>query len=117
MSASLIFIAEIAVEVYYPFGGIMMLKQLVTLAIGILLFANFVFAAPFCACCAEPGTYSIWTGKPGSYQIEVLKEMDFDKGAFLYMTEAGFESIKGLSEIETEFSDGSWVATPGGPIL
>ena len=91
-----------------------MLKQLVTLAIGILLFANFVFAAPFCACCAEPGTYSIWTGKPGSYQIEVLKEMEFDKGAFLYMTEAGFESIKGLSEIETEFSDGSWVATPGG---
>ena len=71
-------------------------------------------SAAACACCAEPGTYDIWTGKPSNYQIELLKEIEFDRKALLYMTEAGFDSIKGLSTIEKEFEDSSWVASPGG---
>jgi hypothetical protein len=70
--------------------------------------------AAACACCSEPGTYQIWTGKPKDFQLEILKEMQFDDKAFLFMTEAGFDSIKGLSTIEKEFDDGSWVASPGG---
>jgi hypothetical protein len=70
--------------------------------------------ATACACCAEPGTYQIWTGKPRDYEIELLKEMEFDAKALLYMTEAGFDSIKGLSTIAKEFEDSSWVASPGG---
>lgn len=66
-----------------------------------------------CACCSEPGTYSIWTGKPDSFYTNILKEIQFDKGAYLYMTEAGFGNIKGLSSIEAEFNDGSWAASPG----
>jgi hypothetical protein len=66
-----------------------------------------------CACCAEPGTYSIWTGKPDKFYIDILREIEFDNDAFLYMTEAGFDSIKGLSSIEHEYNDGSWIATPG----
>lgn len=89
-------------------------KILLALSILILM----VFAEPAsagaCACCSEPGTYSIWTGKPIDYQIEILKEIKFDDKALLYMTEAGFDSIKGLSTIEKEFDDGSWVASPGG---
>ena len=82
------------------------------------MFLVMVFVSPAsaaaCACCAEPGTYDLWTGKLSDYQIEILKEIEFDNKALLYMTEAGFDSIKGLSSIEKEFDDGSWVASPGG---
>jgi hypothetical protein len=67
-----------------------------------------------CACCAEPGTYGIWSGKPRDYQIEILKDIKFDNKAFLFMNAAGFDSIKGLSTIEKEFDDDSWIASPGG---
>jgi hypothetical protein len=70
--------------------------------------------AASCACCAEPGTYEIWTGRPNDYEIELLKDIKFDEKAFLYMTDAGFDSIKGLSAIEKEFDDDSWIASPGG---
>ena len=36
-----------------------------------------------CACCAEPGTYSVSTGKMASYELELLKEMKFGRGADL----------------------------------
>lgn len=87
-----------------------------------LLFFLFVFAAfgmiapsnaLACACCAEPGTYSIWTGKAGEYQLGLLGEMEFDKAAALYMTAAGFDNIKGLSELEKDFESESWTASPG----
>jgi len=59
-----------------------------------------------CACCAEPGHYSIRTSKPEAYQLGILKEMTFDKTAELYLTTAGFETVKGLGAIETEMSAG-----------
>ena len=89
-------------------------KILLALSILILMVFAEPASAAACACCSEPGTYSIWTGKPNDYQIEILKEIKFDDKALLYMTEAGFDSIKGLSTIEKEFDDGSWVASPGG---
>ncbi|MGH9948945.1 MAG: hypothetical protein ACRD6X_17365 [Pyrinomonadaceae bacterium] len=91
----------------------MKLRNLIVICV-ILLITYSMSAKTFCACCAEPGTYMIRTGKPADYQIDLLKEMKFDKDAFLYMTEAGFESIKGLSSIEKEFDDESWMASPGG---
>lgn len=66
-----------------------------------------------CACCAEPGTYSIQTGKPDGYYLEILKEIKFDENANLYLTEADFEIIKGLDEIKKDFNNESWVATAG----
>ena len=83
----------------------------------LLLLTAFTLITPnsalACACCAEPGTYSIWTGKTDKFYIDILREIEFDKDAYLYMTEAGFDSIKGLSSIEQEYNNGSWVATPG----
>jgi len=90
-----------------------MLKQVFVLAF-VLIIAIPTSAAPFCACCAEPGTYMISTGKPQQYQLDLLREVEFDKAAMLYMTEAGFDSIKGLSSIEKELDDSSWMASPGG---
>lgn len=78
-----------------------------------LLFILFCFqnSALACACCAEPGTYSIWSGKPDGYYLDILSGVKFDKKAYLYMTEAGFETIRGLGELEKEFNSESWVAS------
>lgn len=63
-----------------------------------------------CACCAEPGTYSIWTGKPDGYYLEVLQGVKFNEEADLYMTEAGFDGIKGLDGIAKSYESdaGEW---------
>ncbi|MEP6900287.1 MAG: hypothetical protein ABJA66_00975 [Actinomycetota bacterium] len=63
-----------------------------------------------CACCVEAGTYIISTGKPSEYILEVVSDLKFDKKALLYTTEAGFDSIKGLNDIEKEMESDSWVA-------
>ena len=34
-----------------------------------------------CACCAEPNTYMIWTGKTDTYVADLLGEMKFDAKA------------------------------------
>lgn len=78
-------------------------------AFGLLFPSN----ALACACCSEPGTYMIWTGKTDTYQLELLGDMKFDQKAFLYMTDAGFNGMKGLGELEKDFESESWIASPG----
>ncbi|MEQ1606204.1 MAG: hypothetical protein ABL999_15190 [Pyrinomonadaceae bacterium] len=56
-----------------------------------------------CACCAEPGTYSVSTGKMASYELELLKDMKFGKAAKLYTTPASFDDIKGIADVIKEF--------------
>ena len=90
-----------------------MTQRLLLLAVFLFLAASAADAKTYCACCAEPGTYMIWTGKPDKYVIDLIKDFKFEKHSFLYMTEAGFDIIKGLSSIEKDFESDSWVATPG----
>jgi hypothetical protein len=76
--------------------------SIVVVSACILTLPAFVLA---CACCAEPGSYFLTTRKPSTYDIGLLKEMDFGRDAQLYMTEAGFDMIKGLGDIENESDD------------
>ncbi|MGI8641905.1 MAG: hypothetical protein ACR2MG_18400 [Pyrinomonadaceae bacterium] len=69
---------------------------LLTAFLAIFLFPVQSFA---CACCAEPGFYSIWTGKPDRYYLEVLEKINFAENAKLYLNAAGFDSIKGLDAL------------------
>lgn len=55
-----------------------------------------------CACCAEPGTYMIWSGKPWDFDLEILEGMEFGKKATLFLTEADFEIVKGLDAIKED---------------
>lgn len=89
-----------------------MLKKLVLTMAGLLIsLSTFAGNTLACACCAEPGTYGIWTGKPEQYVVDILKQVEFDKKALLYITEAGFDSMKGLSPIEKDyFDDPAWAA-------
>ncbi len=73
------------------------------------LFPSNAFA---CACCAEPGEYSISTEKPDDYKLGLLKEIKFNEAANLFMTEAGFDGIKGLSSIAKDYDSNDWVASP-----
>jgi hypothetical protein len=77
----------------------------------LVCFSNDAFAA-FCACCAESGHYSIRTGKPDKYNVDLLSEIKFDKDAYLYMNEGGFDVMKGLDPIAKIYESDSWTASP-----
>ena len=56
-----------------------------------------------CACCAEPGHYSIRTAKPSDYESKELQKLKF-QNAELY-TDAGYpDTIKGISPLGESFS-------------
>ncbi|MEQ1923386.1 MAG: hypothetical protein ABL952_12840 [Pyrinomonadaceae bacterium] len=60
-------------------------------------------STPFCACCAEPGTYSVSTGRLSKYELDLLKDMKFGPAAELYTTPASFDDIKGIAAVIKEF--------------
>lgn len=75
-----------------------------------VLIAAFSTQALACACCAEPGTYSIWTGKPSAYLMDVVNDLEFDNRADIYMTETGFDMVRGLDPIRKEYESDQWTA-------
>jgi len=90
------------------------MKRFLPAVFAVIFLMSLASNASACACCAEPGTYMIWTGKPDDYVSGLLGEMKFDKAAELYMTEAGFDSITGLGDIQKEYESDSWTAEAGG---
>ena len=91
-----------------------MSRKLVSFAAVSLLITAILTGNAFgCACCSEPGTYALWSGRVQNYELDILKQIEFDKRASLYMTEAGFETIKGLSSIEKGFFDFSGGSVDG----
>jgi hypothetical protein len=94
-------------------GGKFMKSPLFFLFVFVALGVIFPSNTMACACCAEPGTYMIWTGKASEYELGLLGEMTFDNKAALFMTEAGFDGMKGLESIEKDYESESWTASPG----
>jgi hypothetical protein len=90
----------------------MFLKKLSLIFFALVCLASFSNDALACACCSESGEYRIWTGKPDKYNVDLLAEMKFDQAAYLFMTEAGFDMIKGLDSIAKAYESDSWVASP-----
>jgi hypothetical protein len=80
-----------------------MKRSLITL-FSLLLLISLSNNALACACCAEPGTYSISTSKPDPTTLGLLGEMKFKKDATLYTDAAGFDDLKGLT-INQELED------------
>lgn len=79
----------------------------------LLLIFSFYGGASACACCSETGTYSIWTGKPEGYTLDVINGFKFSDKSYLLISEAGFDAIKGLGEVEKDFDNSSWTAFGG----
>lgn len=80
-----------------------MKRLFLTMFAVICLTAFATSSVPACACCVEEGTYMIWTGKPTAADIGMLESMKFDQKTKLYMTEAGFDTVKGLGAIAEEY--------------
>jgi hypothetical protein len=74
---------------------------------------SFVNTALACACCAEEGTYILWTGKPGESENAILDSMKFDRKTKLYLTEAGFDMVKGLDSLRPDYESEAFAAWDG----
>lgn len=72
-------------------------KRILIPVLALLCLLSFSANVLACACCAEPGTYRIETGKPNEYKLGLLREMQFDKTAILYTDARGFDDLKGLT--------------------
>jgi hypothetical protein len=59
-----------------------------------------------CACCINPGYYEISTVKPSTADISMMDEFKFDTTAQFYMSEAGFDSLRGLAELKKDDAAG-----------
>lgn len=80
----------------------LVLSCLLTLS-AFVSFSSTLTAAPFCACCAERGHYSLTTKKPEQYALGELKKIKFDSPQ-LY-TDAGYpETIRGIKPLGSNFT-------------
>ena len=71
--------------------------------IALTFFSLPVNAAEYCACCAEPGQYSINVRKPHDFELEILKEIQFAT-ANLFTNAASPENIKGINGLTDSYS-------------
>lgn len=75
-------------------------------AVTLLTAASFLFfidEADACACCADPGEYSLTLNQPISdHQRGMFDGIKFASAAQLYLTDAGEEVVKGLSSASQE---------------
>lgn len=68
-----------------------------------LLLAVLSFKTFACACCADPGTYLLAKSPLDDYEREMLSSMRYAPTTALYLDEAGFEMISGLSGWDAAF--------------
>ncbi len=100
----------------------MPIKKTIAAAFSLFLLLAASTPAFACACCVNPGFYQISTGKPSTTELDMFRDLKFGLPANFYMSEAGFDSIRGLGElkadeeagrsiglsVETTFSGRSW---------
>ena len=55
-----------------------------------------------CACCINPGYYEISTVRPSTVDLALIDELKFGPTAEFYMSEAGFDMIRGLAELRKD---------------
>ncbi len=80
----------------------MPVKKTITAAFSLLLLLAASAPAFACACCVNPGYYEISTGKPSSTELDMFRNFKFALPADLYMSEAGFDSIRGLELLRSD---------------
>ncbi len=78
-----------------------------------IIYLSFPLNVFACACCAEPGAYSISVKKPKKFELDELRKIRFAT-ANLFMTAAGESNIKGISPLGENyllnglFQSGAW---------
>jgi hypothetical protein len=59
-----------------------------------------------CACCVNPGFYQISTLRPASGDLEIIGDLKFATASQFYMSEAGFDMIRGLDDLKKDSEAG-----------
>ena len=68
-----------------------------------LIFLSFPLNVFACACCAEPGDYSISVKKPEKFELDELRKIRFAT-ANLFTNAAGEDNVKGISPLGKNYS-------------
>ncbi|HMQ02420.1 MAG TPA: hypothetical protein PKD26_00700 [Pyrinomonadaceae bacterium] len=84
--------------------------KLIMIAMALIAMIATPISALACACCPEPGTYFNRSLRPAKFELDLLREFRFASKADLYMTEAGFDLIKGLDPVRPEYESEDWTA-------
>jgi hypothetical protein len=79
------------------------MRKFFTVTISLIFLLSLSSSVLACACCADRGTYSVWTDTVADYQNELLKDMDFGKTAEFYMTDADWDVNSGLGALQKEW--------------
>lgn len=82
-------------------------KVIFAVILSIVCLASMSASTFACACCADPGTYSVTTRRLAQYELTLLKDMKFGSVVDVYMTEAGWEDMRGLTQLVKEFEETS----------
>ncbi len=69
----------------------------------VLISLSFPLKTFACACCAEPGAYSISVKKPEKFELDELRKIRFGT-VNLFMTAVGERNIKGISPLGENYS-------------
>ncbi len=83
-----------------------MLKKLIVGGISTLIVLMAANAALACACCVNRGHYERGRIKTDPFYTSIFSDIKLTGVAELYMTEAGFEGIKGLPELAKDEAAG-----------
>jgi hypothetical protein len=68
-----------------------------------------------CACCTDPGEYDLTTNAPiNDFHRTQLEGIKFGSRARLYLTDAGEDAIKGISNVTEENTLSPRSSKPGG---
>jgi len=75
-------------------------------AVGVVLFFSVASDLRACACCTDPGEYSLRNlDTLGKYQLDQIGAMEFSPAANLYLTDAGAEEdAKGVGTVSDSYS-------------
>ena len=84
----------------------MLFKKTFSFFVSALVLLSAAGSTLACACCVERGHYSRSRVKMTSYLTAMIGDIKIAGPADLYMTEAGFDMIKGLPEIEKYDAEG-----------
>lgn len=69
-----------------------------------ILFLFSVTDLPACACCSDPGEYTLRTDDLEEYQLAQIQDMAFASTAKLFLTDAGEEEdAKGVSDVSLSY--------------
>lgn len=91
---------------YFKIGDQMLRGKLLTAFFAFVCVIMGNVPAYACACCINPGYYEISTGRPSAAELSMRDEFKFEAAAQFYMSEAGFESIKGLEDLKKDDAAG-----------